>query len=98
MKIVQRIQEIWSGHKLKGKSRDLEVDLDHNPSPFLPFFQCPSVYAYCISACNTPGGKYGYFDVIMVLHNIISYKIITTEGIYTIFFPACLRHLVQCIK
>ena len=27
----------------------------------------------------------------MVLH-IISFKIITTVGIYTIFFPACLRH------
>ena len=26
-----------------------------------------------ISARNMPGGKYGYFDVIMVLH-IISYK------------------------
>ena len=35
--------------------------------------------------------KYGYFNVIMVLH-IISYKIITTVGIYTKFFPACLRH------
>ena len=33
----------------------------------------------------------------MVLH-IISYKIITTVGIYTNFFPACLRHLVQCLK
>ena len=42
-------------------------------------------------------GRYGYFDVIMVLH-IISYKIITTVGIYTKFFPACLRHLVQCLK
>ena len=39
------------------------------------------------------GGKYGYFDVTMVLH-IISYKIITTVGICTKFFPACLRHLV----
>ena len=43
------------------------------------------------------GGKYGYFDVIMVLH-IISYKSITTVGIYTKFFPACLKHLVQCLK
>ena len=30
------------------------------------------------------GGRYGYFDVIMVLH-IISYKVITTVGIYTNF-------------
>ena len=30
-------------------------------------------------------GKYSYFDFIMVLH-IISYKIITTVGIYTKFF------------
>ena len=33
----------------------------------------------------------------MVLH-IISYRIITNVGIYTNFFPACLRHLVQCLK
>ena len=33
-------------------------------------------------------GKYGYFDIIMVLHRI-SYKIITTVGIYTNFF-SCL--------
>ena len=33
----------------------------------------------------------------MVLH-IISYKIITTVGIYTKFFPACLKHFVQCLK
>ena len=38
--------------------------------------------------------QYGYFDFIMVSH-IISYKIITTVGIYTNFFPACLRHLVR---
>ena len=57
-----------------------------------------------INACNTQGGgggggggKYSYFDVIIVLH-IISYKIITTVGIYTKFFLACLRHLVQCLK
>ena len=37
-----------------------------------------------ISAGNMPGGKYSYFDVIMMLH-IISYKIITTVGIYTYF-------------
>ena len=42
-------------------------------------------------------GKILLFDVFMVLH-IISYKIITTEGIYTKFFPACLRHLVQCLQ
>ena len=36
------------------------------------------------------GGKYGYFDVIMVLH-IISYKIIITVGIYTKFFHACFK-------
>ena len=40
------------------------------------------------------GEKYVYFDFIMVLH-IISYKIITTVGIYTKFLPACLRHLVM---
>ena len=53
-----------------------------------------------INAGNTPGGKYSYFDVIMVLY-IISYKIITIVGIYTkffSFFPACLKHLVQCLK
>ena len=33
----------------------------------------------------------------MVLH-IISYKIITNVRIYTNFFPACLRHLVQWLK
>ena len=59
-------------------------------APFKPF-------TAVINARNTPGGKYGYFDVIMVLH-IISYKIITTVGIYTKFFPACLSHLVQCLK
>ena len=42
-------------------------------------------------------GKFSYFDFIMVLH-IISYKIMTTVGIYTKCFPACLRHLVQCLK
>ena len=42
------------------------------------------------------GGEYGYYDFIMVLH-IISYKLITTVRIYN-FFPACLRHLVQCLK
>ena len=35
-------------------------------------------------------GEIGYFDVIMVLHKI-SYKIITNVGIYTKFFPDCLR-------
>ena len=37
-----------------------------------------------------PGGKYHYFDFIVVLH-IILYKIITTVGIYTKIFPACLK-------
>ena len=37
-----------------------------------------------ISACNMPG-KIRLFYLIIVLH-IISYKIITTVGIYTNFF------------
>ena len=56
-------------------------------NPFTAVYKCTQ-YA---------GGKYGYFDVIMVLH-IISYKIITTVGIYYKYFPACLRHMVQCQK
>ena len=42
-------------------------------------------------------GENVYFDFIIVL-DIISYKIITTVGIYTKLFPACLRHLVQCLN
>ena len=56
-------------------------------NPFTAVYKC----------MQDAGGKYGYFDVIIVLH-IISYKIITTVGIYTKFFPACLRPLVQCLK
>ena len=56
-------------------------------NPFTAVYKCTQ-YA---------GGKYGHLDVIMGLH-IISYKIITTVGIYTKFFPACLRLLVQCLK
>ena len=57
-----------------------------NSNPFTAVYKCTQ-YAK---------ENYGYFDFIMVLH-IISYKIITIVGIYTKLFPACLRHLVQCL-
>ena len=61
-------------------------------NPFIAVYKCTQ-YA----GGGGGGGEYGYFDFIMVLH-IISYKIITTVGIYTKFFPAWLRNLVQCLK
>ena len=50
------------------------------------------------SAHNTQGENTAILMLLchMVLH-IISYKIIATVGIYT-NFPACLRHLVQCLE
>ena len=61
------------------KKKDHSVEFEINP--FTAVYKCTQ-YA---------GGKHCYFDFIMVLH-IISFKIITTVGIYTIFFPASLRH------
>ena len=61
------------------KKKDHSVEFEINP--FTAVYKCTQ-YA---------GGKHCYFDFIMLLH-IISFKIITTVGIYTIFFPACLRH------
>ena len=75
--------------------------------PFKRFQHTEGLELHCLNiinpftavynARNTSGGNYSYFDVIMVLH-IISYKIITIVGIYTNFFPARLKHLVQCLK
>ena len=47
-----------------------------------------------ISARYMPGENKA---ILMLLH-IISYKIITDVGVYTNFFPACVRHLVLGLK
>ena len=43
MKIVQRVQEIWSGQEIEGgKSHDLEVDLDLESADQVYGFCAPS--------------------------------------------------------
>ena len=55
-------------------------------NPFTAVYKC-TLYA---------GGEIRLFWLWCYI--IISYKNITNVGIYTKFFPACLRHLVQCLK
>ena len=53
----------------------------------------PSYQKFCICAHYMPGENKAIL-VLLWLH-IVSYKIKTNVGIYTKFFPACLKHLVS---
>ena len=83
---------VWVQADCKGYQQTSLTVYTITHSEFDPF---TDVY----NAHNTPGDNTAILMLLWCysLH-IISNKIIITVGIYIKYFPACLKHLVQCLK